>query len=251
MTIKSFLVKIGADDSELQAALNKANTSIQNHAAQFKKVGRAMTIAGTAIVGSVGLMISKYVEAGDWIDKMSKRTGIGATALSELAYAADISGASLNDVERGVKRMAGSILDAHSGLESYARAFRQMGVSVDELMQMNPEQQFLTISEAIASIEDPTIRAALAQDVFGRAGTSLLPMMAEGKEGLQKLREEAHTLGIIFDQEAAAKAAKLKDAQTALTSAVKGLGFSLADTFGNLLLPLLEMEADLDPLFGI
>lgn len=230
MTIKNFLVKIGANTSELEGALNKANSSIQRHAAKFRKIGRAMTVAGTAVVGSVGLMIKKYVEAGDWIDKMSKRTGFGATALSELAYAADISGANLNDVERSVKRMAGSILDAHSGLESYARAFRQMGVEVDELMQMNPEQQFLTISEAIASIEDPTIRAALAQDVFGRAGTTLLPMMAEGKEGLRKLREEAHTLGIIFDQEAAAKAAKLKDAQTALTSAVKGLGFSLADT---------------------
>ena len=200
------------------------------HGAAIKKMGAVMTAAGGLIVGSLGGMIKSYVTTGDWIDKMSKRTGIGAAALSELAFAADISGATLDDVEKAIKRMAGSIIDADEGLESYARAFRQMGLETDALMKMNPEQQFLAISEAIAELEDPTLRAALAQDVFGRAGTTLLPMMAEGKEGLRALREEAHTLGIVFDEEAAAKAAKLKDEQTRLKDAMKGVGFAMAET---------------------
>lgn len=198
--------------------------------AGFKKAGKAMTIAGGLIVGTLGTMVKKYVEVGDWVDKMSKRTGFAATTLSELAYAADISGASLTDVEKAVKRMAKTIIDAGDGLATYVRAFKRIGIEVKELDGLNPEEQFFKIGEAIASVEDPTLRAAAAQDIFGRAGTTLLPLFAEGEKGLKALREEAHKLGIVFDEEAAAKAAKLKDAQTALTASLKGLGFTLADS---------------------
>jgi len=44
---------------------------------------------------------------------------------------------------------------------------------------------------------------------------------------MAKLREEAHTLGIVFDAEMAAKAAKLKDAQTALKGSITGLSFAI------------------------
>jgi hypothetical protein len=197
--------------------------------AGFRKTGAAMTVAGAAIVAGLGSMIKKYVEAGDQIDKMSRRTGIAATTLSELKYAADITGASFTDVEKGVKRMAKTIADAGDGMATYIRSFDRLGISVEEIKKLNPEEQFFAIGDAIASIEDPSLRAATAQDIFGRAGTQLLPLFAEGEEGLQKLREEAHKLGIVFDQEAALKAAVLKDAQTALGESMKGLSFTLAE----------------------
>lgn len=224
---------VAKDETKLQGVSDRT-------AKRFKGIGTAMTVAGTVVVGALGSMIKKFVETGDWIDKMSKRTGFSAESLSELAYAADLSGASLTDVERSVKHMAGTILDASEGLETYERAFRQMGVSVDDLMKMNPEEQFLTISEAIASIEDPTIRAALAQDVFGRAGTALLPMMSEGAEGLSALRQEARDLGIIYTTETATSAAKLKDAQTALKESVAGLSMAFAQHLAPVLTDLVQ-----------
>ena len=192
----------------------------------FRKMGMAMTVAGGAIIGALGAMTKKFVDAGDEIDKVSRRTGLAAESLSELKYAAELSGGSLADVEKSVKRMSGTILDANSGLETYIRAFDQMGVSVDDLMKMNPEQQFLSISEAIAEIEDPTIRAALAQDVFGRSGTALMPIFDQGAQGLRKMREEAQEVGVVFSQDAARSAADLKDAQHELSQSVKGLAMS-------------------------
>jgi len=37
----------------------------------FRAAGKAMTVAGGAIVGALGMMVKKYVEVGDWVDKMS------------------------------------------------------------------------------------------------------------------------------------------------------------------------------------
>jgi len=213
---------------------------VSKNSADFKKMGMAMTMAGGVIVASMGLMIKKYVDAGDQIDKMSKRTGFAAETLSELRYAAEISGANIESLEKGVKRMAKTIVDAGEGMATYRRAFDRIGVSVEDLQAMNPEQQFLTIADAIAKVEDPTIRAATAQDVFGRAGTQLLPLFAQGSEGLDDLRQKAHELGIVFDKEAAEKAARLADAQLTLRSALRGVTISIAENLAPALSKLAE-----------
>lgn len=204
---------------------------VKKNAGQFKAMGLAIAAMGTAAIAVFTKMVKKYVEVGDWIDKMSKRTGMSATALSELAYAADISGASLNDVEKGVKRMARTIIDANRGLITYQRAFNAINVDFKALQGMDPEQQFFTIAEAIGELRDSTLQAAAAQEIFGRAGTTLIPLFEEGRAGINALRKDAHRLGIIFDKEAAAKAAKLKDAQTALKKSLQGVSFAIVEGF--------------------
>ncbi|GAG88856.1 unnamed protein product, partial [marine sediment metagenome] len=81
---------------------------------------------------------------------------------------------------------------------------------------------------------------ALAADIFGRAGTQLLPMLANGTEGLTEMREEAHKLGIVFDQEAANKAAELTDAMTRVKQATSGLKMAIADKLIPSLMPLIK-----------
>jgi len=217
---------------------------VQQNSAKFRKMGMAMTVAGGAIVATFGLMIKKYVAAGDQIDKMSRRTGFAAETLSELRYAAEISGANIESLEKGIKRMAKTIVDAGDGMATYIRSFDRIGVSVEELKTLNPEEQFLKIAAAIAEVEDPTIRAATAQDIFGRAGTQLLPLFAQGADGLDALREKAHELGIVFDTEAAEKAARLADAQLTLTSAMRGVTISIAENLAPALSKLAEDFAD-------
>ena len=191
-------------------------------------MGLAIAAMGTAALLVFKKMVKQYVEVGDMIHKMAIRTGFAAETLSELAYAAEISGADINMLEKGVKKMSKTIVDAGVySLETYIRVFEGLGLEVEELLQMKPEQQFLTIGAAIADMENHTLKTAAAVDIFGRAGTMLLPFFAEGAEGMANLREEAHTLGIIFDEEAAAKAAKHKDAQTALSGSVKGLSIAI------------------------
>jgi len=200
------------------------------NSASIKKMGTAFTVAGGAIVGSIGLMISQYTKAGDEVHKMALRTGFATETLSELKYAAEISGADINALEKGVKRMAKTITDANDGMATYQRAFERINVDYAELKNLGPEQQFESIAAAIAKVEDPTVRAATAQDIFGRAGTQLLPLFAAGVDGMEELRQKARELGVVYDQEAADKAARLADAQVSLKASVQGVALSLADT---------------------
>ena len=244
MLVKQLTAKIGADVKDFDKAMKGMSAKFKQHGEKFKKVGKGMTIAGAAIVGTVGLMLKKYGEAGDAVHKMALRTGFSTEALSELKYAAEISGGSLSGLEKGIKKMASSIGEANLGLKTYTDAFALIGIEVSELAGLNPEEQFFKIAEGIAAIVDPTERAYAAQKLLGRAGTELLPLFAEGVEGMEALRKKAKDLGYSFDQEAADGAARLVDAQTSLKTSVAGLGISISQTLSPHISKLTENLAD-------
>lgn len=200
---------------------------VKKNGAQFKRMGMAATAAGVAVLLVFKKMVKVYVETGDMIHKMSIRTGFAAETLSELAYAADISGADITMLAKGVKNMAKVLTYASDGLETYAREFERINLDYKDLIKLSPEQQFFKIAEAIAEVENQTTKSAAAQVIFGRAGFQLLPLFEEGAEGMRQLAEDAHKMGIIFDTEAAAKAAALKDAQTDLKGSVQGLSIAI------------------------
>lgn len=240
MIKKSFMVRVGADTKDMERGLKSARAKMKAFGNQIKKIGKVTAVAGAAVAGAVGLMVKNYIKAGDEVHKMALRTGFSTESLSELKYASDISGASLESLEKGVKKMSKTILDASDGLMTYVRAFDRIGLKAEELMELSPEDQFDRIARAIARVESPTIRAATAQEIFGRAGTQLLPLFAEGEAGLEKLRKKAHELGLVFDQEAANKAAALTDSLTTLKGAIKGVSMSIVSET----IPILTVLAD-------
>jgi len=229
MEIGDAKLTISAED-KTQEAFNKVNKSSQNMAANFKKAGVAITAVGVGLVLALGKMVNSYSKAGDEVAKMAKRTGFATETLSELRHVAELSGTELGSIEKAIKKMSKTIIDADRGLETYARAFEELGLDIGQLRAMKPEEQFWTIASAIGDLEDQTLKAALAQEVFGRAGTELLPMLAEGSEAIAAQRQEAHDLGIVFDETAAKAAEDFEDAKTRLKTAFTGISASMAQT---------------------
>jgi len=235
-------IKLGLDKTAFDKQMTGLKGTIQQHS---KQIGMAMTAAGGAILAAGALSVKTYAEMGDDVQKMALRTGFSTEALSELRYAAELSGTNLEGLDKAVKRMSGTILDAQDGMETYVRAFEHIGIKVEELEGLNPEEQFLKIALAIADVEDPMKRAALAQDMFGRSGTELLPMLANGAAGVNELREAAHKFAPIFDQEAANAAANFNDRLADLTGSVDKVKFEIADKLIPILIPLIEKIRDI------
>lgn len=179
---------------------------------------RSATRGLTSLLGGVG----------DEFDKMSLRTGLSTEALSEFAHAAEMSGASISDVEGAMRSLASQIVAAQNGSSRAEKAFQILGVSVDQIAALNPEQQFDAIARAISAIQDPTERAGAAMKIFGAAGANLLPLFNEGPDGLAKLRQEARDLGVSIDSTTAKMGANFDDATTRLKTAFQGLGLTIA-----------------------
>lgn len=225
---------------EATAKMKRIEGSMDSMGKKFTKVGAAMMLAGVAIGGGIFKLTDSYTKAGDEVAKMAKRTGFSTESLSELRHAAKLSGSDIGTLEKGVKRMSSAIEDAKDGLETYTRSFDKLGLSIDDIAAMTPEEQFWAIANALADLDDATMKAALAQDFFGRAGTDLLPMLAEGTEGIAAMRQEAHDLGIVFNEEAAAECENFQDALTNLKESLAGLGREIVDDLTPIMIGWIE-----------
>ena len=202
--------------------------------------GLRMMAAAGAVLAPLALAAREYVNFGDQIAKMSRRTGMGVEALSELAFAADRSGTGLEGVEKSVRRMQRSIYDLERGLSTSKAGFAALGLTLSDLKALSPEDQFTLIADRLASVADPSRRAALAMELFGRSGTELLPMLEGGAGAISRLREEARRLGVTVSATDAAGAKALQDAWTDARWAFR----AVARTVGAGLAPALKDIAD-------
>jgi len=237
ISIGDALLKVGVDKKDFDRDMSGIGASIKKHQ---KAIGIGMVAVGAAVLGVATKSVLSFAAMGDEIAKMAKRTGFTTEALSELRYAAELSGASLAGIEKASRTLSGAILDAGYGLETYTRAFDQIGLSYEQLKALSPEEQFLTVMEALAGVEDASTRAALAADLMGRAGTGMLPMLSDGAEGLEKMRAEAHGLGLVFDEEASIAAEKLTDAMTNVKGSITGAGLAIAEALIPIITPLID-----------
>jgi hypothetical protein len=133
----------------------------------------------------------------------------------------------LDDLEKSVKRMSKVLSDASRGLSSANDSLVELGLSVESFQGLNADQAFEKAMLAIAEIEDPLRRAALAQEMFGRAGTSLLPMLSAGAKGLAEMKAQAERMGIIMGEDQIQNAVRFKDEMTRVSTLFKALGRGL------------------------
>lgn len=233
-------------DKGLQAAARKLRAFGTNAIKFGGGIVASASAALTAVVGPA----KRFASIGDDIGKMAKRTGIGAEALQELGFAARQSGTDLGTVENGTKRMQRVINDAANGLAGAQRSLEQIGLSPDQLAGKATEDQLQMVSDALAQVDDSSRQAAIAQEIFGRAGTQLLPLFKEGPKGLAALRAEAKQLGIVLSDEDIANAEMLEDSFGRSGDAIKAvflkIGAAVAPALSEILdhLSLLAAKAN-------
>jgi len=235
------VVELGVRD-RINEGLKAAKRKFKSFAVGIARVGAVTATAGVAVAAGaaagIGLSVRKFIQAGDALDKMSARTGTSVEFLSKLGHAAQIGGTDIGAMEVGIRRLQRTALDADRGLSTATEAFGRLGIGVHDAQgKLKPtEQLFTEVAGALAKVGNNTEKAALATMIFGRSGTSLLPMLQGGAKGLQAMMEEAEKLGIVMSTQDAKAAARLNDQFTRLGSVVKMAVIHVGSAFA----PVLE-----------
>ena len=216
-------VELFADDSKLVRGLKGASSKLKAWGGGIRSLGTKVFAAGAAVLTPMLVAVRQFMSTGDALDKMSSRVGASVEFLSALSHAAQIGGTELSAMEVGIRRLQRSAYDATQGTKTTQDAFEQLGISVagaDGKLK-STEELFMESATALSKLENNTQKAALSTIIFGRAGTSLLPMLKDGADGLVAVMEEAKRLGLVMSTEDATAAAVLTDAWTRLTSSLK------------------------------
>jgi len=196
---------------------------------RFSGMGKAMTVAGGAIVASVGAMMKSVADTGDVIAKLSDKTGVSTEMLSGYKLAVDLGGSSIEGFATGLKKLAKGMDEANTGGKTYQEAFESIGVAwADGEGKLRPlNDVLLDVADRFATMPDGPKKSAVAMELLGKAGTELIPTLNLGAAGLRKNYEEAEKMGLIFSHDAAGACEKFNDSFTNLQSAGAGLAKEL------------------------
>lgn len=228
-------VELYTKDSHFVKGLQAAEQKLKAFGDGITAVGKRLAGLGASVATPMLATTSVFATMGDTLAKLSARTGVSVESLSELGYAADQSGADLETLEAALRRMQKQVVDAAGGSTSATESFARLGISVGELARLSPEGQFKLIADRLSQIENPTLKAALAMEMFGKSGTRLLPMIADGTQGIEQLQAQARQLGLTISSEDAKAAEVFGDTLDDLWKVLKSTAFAI----GSALAPLL------------
>jgi len=179
-------------------------------------------------VNALARSIGQMIELGDEIGKAAVKSGLAASDFSELAFAAKTVDVQMGVLSSSLVKMQQAISRATSGNAESAETFRALGLSLQEVQALKPDQQFERLGDAISRLRDPADRARAAVTLFGEAGANLLPLFEKGAKGIREAREEASKFGLAFSNEAIAALQKGDDAIKKLEFAWDGFVAKLA-----------------------
>ena len=237
------LVRSSEDDLSPKAngdGLNDANDSLKKLKDRVLEVADHIRNVAKSVVSST----IDFANYADSFDKMSQRVGISSETLSELSYAATLSGTSIEQVEESFKGLSQKIVEAVDKGGDADALFSSIGLSAQELASSSPEEQFYRVADAIAGIDDPTRRAAVAMQVFGESGRELLPLLSGGSAGLEEMRNEARELGATVSTSAASMGAQYGDAITRIKTATNGIKNEFLNALTPILIKIAEVLKD-------
>jgi len=244
--LAKLVVSLEAEAARYQSELEKSRKQLKGFESDANKAAEKIgKYAGAAIAGAALAFVAlakNAIDTGDRLNKVSQQTGIATETLSQLQYAAKLADVSSEELSAALAKLSKNAYAAASGGKAQAEAFAAIGVKATTAAgQVKPLEVLLgDVAEAFAQSEDGAAKAAVAQEIFGKAGARLIPFLNQGRAGIEDLRKEADALGLTFGTEAAKAAEQFNDNLSRMSAATQGAVTSIV----NELIPALSEFSD-------
>ena len=216
-----------------QQAVDQLRTSmdrLDNAAGAVSKgFGLAKAAVGAFAVVQAAQVVLTFakntIDAADALNDMSERSGIAVGTLSELEFAAKMNGSSLDEMQAALTKVSVKATDAATGNKTAAVAFDALGIAVKNADGSMRSSLEITedIGDALKGISDPTLKSALAVEIFGKSGAKLIPVL----ENMQSAREEARDLGAVVGEDFVKSAAEFNDNMDRMAFMSKGFASTI------------------------
>ncbi|WP_251569514.1 hypothetical protein [Parasutterella muris] len=208
-----------------------------------KKLALPFTLAAGAVGFSLSQMMSKFLSVGDGIDKASIRIGVSAERLQSLRYAANLSGASADTLDKSMAKLNENMAKAAAGKnEELASLFKKLGISLKDANGnlRNAADVMPQFADAIQRNTDAGLRARMMIAAFGEEGQKLVPMLEGGSGALQEMEDRAKRLGLVMSGDDVKAAAALGDRFSELGMVFDSFGNTLSAKIAPVLTPIID-----------
>ena len=200
-------------------------------------LGALRTLLPVLGVAAFAKMGNDVLQLGDQLEKMSRSTGLTVPLLDKLRQSAALAGTDFKALQRAFPTLAKNMQDASDGIGTAKDAFDRLGFSVTDNQGnlKDLDTAFLELTDKFKGMEDGTMKAANAAEIFGTGlGRKLIPLLNQGKDSIEGLNTA-------FTQGSAEKMAAYNDKMAQLGERFREVAIRLTVA----LLPALEAFVNL------
>jgi len=186
------------------SAVDKTRAAFGAVASGLRRVKNSiMSVQGALVALGAGAGLKLMADQIDDLAKASSRLGMTVNELQSLQFAAGQTGASAEELEKGLTRFNRSISEASTGIGTGLRSFKALGIEVtDAAGNLRPTNELLNLTaDRLTKIKDPADRVRIAFDLFGRSGVNLINTLQGGSGEMNKLREEFNKFTVELTEE--------------------------------------------------
>jgi len=172
-------VAFTADTAKFKAGMKEAANEAKAFQAELKKQAReakelqatmATAFKGIAVGATIaGAAILKAFSYADQIDDTAKALDSTVEAIMGMGKALQMAGGDANNLGTLINKLAVNQDKAKEGADDIRDAFTRLGISGKEVENLKPDELFNRVAKALADVEDPTARLALATEILGRS----------------------------------------------------------------------------------
>lgn len=246
-------------DKNTEAGLKKITASAEGAKSALGKMKNDLMAigAGAGVVG-IGAKLAK--EAIQWdvaVKKLSGITGATAKETSELLAVANYMGIAMEDSAGAFAKFSKNVGAAKEKME-VARAegklgtdiFSKLGYTLEDIQGKNTVEVFKMIQERLRGMKDGAEKTRVEMELFGRTGYQMHAMLNMSAEQMDKVAERAKAMGLIIDDETAAKSAKLnrelKDLENTGKRLAVSIGHELVPAFNDYAKGVLDVAKEFE-----
>lgn len=224
--IGALRVDLSIGTASFDKDLKRVQSGLAGLGKDFAKAAAAMAAAMTAAGAAVAVAMRGMAKEADALTKLSRSIGVPVEELSALKHAAELSGASVEQLGRLFRNVARNMQGAARAPSAFSRALDSLGIAWRDAEGnfIRADKLMLAVADKFAQMEDGAGKTALAMKIFGEEmGPKFVSLLNQGSAGIRAMMEEARQLGLVIDQETGEAAERFNDALDKMGKVQKGI----------------------------
>lgn len=173
--------------SEFSRAANSARSAAGQITNALNGIKGAMGALGVGLsFAGMAAFVKNSIDAADALNDLSKRTGVAATTIGGIGFAAQQAGGDLEGAAVAFKSFNKTISEALGGNREAIDNFAKLGISLKDLKSLSPDKLLIKAADAFSQFADGAEKAAGATVFFGKGAASVAGLLDEGGASLQR-----------------------------------------------------------------